>query len=996
MFPSPSPVAVRWSLACLLSVPALTAQDPAPSGLDLDDLPVVATPVSEGRPNTDWLLDPTPFRARLGRSADGKELVLDNGLIRRSWRLAPNLACVGFDDLVAGRSLLRAVRPEAMVTVNRQEGPVGGLLGQPNHAWTSPEWLDQLRVDPRAMRFVGFEQGPLEPRLEWKRGRHAAPDAVWPPGGVHVRFDFEPPDLEGQILHNELLSSTATGPGDGGPYAGPAPASDDSRRAVFTSDMNSLEGWEQHVSASHPRSSVANEGQPGAIYTPANSAAFVSRTLPAGTRLVEATFDVGTDESASWGPGLALVFADRTIKLNLRPGGDAYDGTLRLGTWNGGHENPGFGVPQNFDRSKPWSLRLRITPEGDVLCDARVGDGRWGNYGRIRCGSDLGNPKELRIGKLDVQGGDSDFGDPGELVRCRILGCAAYGPVDRDLFQVRTGELIDLSLGFRVSVHYALYDGIPALSKWIEVHNDRDEPITVDAFESEILALVEHDNPVEAREGVPIPRPQNLHVETDFAFGGFTHDNANRHVIHWRTDPEYTTQVNYLRQQPCLMVSSPTRGPAQRVAPGATFTSHRTFELAFDSLERERRSLAQRRLYRTIAPWITENPLMMHMRDSAPERVRAAIDQCAEVGFEMLILSFGSGFDMENEDPAYLRQWREVTEYAHAKDIEIGGYSLFSSRHIGGGNDIVSPEGERPTHGNCPAVTSEWGQRYMAKLYAFFEQTGFDLLEHDGPYPGDVDVTGRPPLQQGIDDSRWVQWRIVTEFYEWCRAQGIYVNAPDHYFLNGTSKVGMGYREVNWSLPRDQQVIHTRQNIFDGTWKKPPSLGWMFVPLTQYHGGGAAATIEPLAEHLDHYDRMLTSNLALGVQACYRGPRLYDTDATRELVAGRVEWFKAHRDILESDVVHGRRADGRDVDWMLHVNPHLETPGMLVVFNPLPDAVERTLPVDLYYTGLRGSAQVAPEGGESFEVALNDGSRARIPLRVPGRGFTWALIESGD
>jgi hypothetical protein len=26
-----------------------------------------------------------------------------------------------------------------------------------------------------------------------------------------------------------------------------------------------------------------------------------------------------------------------------------------------------------------------------------------------------------------------------------------------------------------------------------------------------------------------------------------------------------------------------------------------------------------------------------------------------------------------------------------------------------------------------------------------------------------------------------------------------------------------GYREDNWSLPRAQQLIHARQNIFDGT-----------------------------------------------------------------------------------------------------------------------------------------------------------------------------------
>ncbi|WP_339324020.1 hypothetical protein [Paenibacillus sp. FSL W8-0194] len=69
----------------------------------------------------------------------------------------------------------------------------------------------------------------------------------------------------------------------------------------------------------------------------------------------------------------------------------------------------------------------------------------------------------------------------------------------------------------------------------------------------------------------------------------------------------------------------------------------------------------------------------------------------------------------------------------------------------------------------------------------------------------------------------------------------MYLNVPDWYFLNGSNKTGMGYREVNWDLPRERQLILGRQNIFDGTWKKTPSMGWMFVPPMPYHGGGAEA-----------------------------------------------------------------------------------------------------------------------------------------------------------
>jgi hypothetical protein len=37
----------------------------------------------------------------------------------------------------------------------------------------------------------------------------------------------------------------------------------------------------------------------------------------------------------------------------------------------------------------------------------------------------------------------------------------------------------------------------------------------------------------------------------------------------------------------------------------------------------------------------------------------------------------------------------------------------------------------------------------------------------------------------------------------------------------------MGYREENWSLPRWEQILLARQNIYDGTFLKTPSMGWV-------------------------------------------------------------------------------------------------------------------------------------------------------------------------
>jgi hypothetical protein len=724
-------------IALLAGAGPATAADPLAV---LADLPAL-TAADRARPERDWLVAPPAARARACR--DGDELVLTNGLVLRAWRLGPNGATVALDDLMTGASLLRGVKPEAIVLVDGREHAVGGLVGQPNLAYLTDAWKRELRRDPAALRLVGLEVGETVAPFAWKRVRHAE-DRPWPPPGVAVRFDYR-----------------------------------------------------------------AEEG-------------------------------IGLD-------------------------------------------------------------------------------------------------------------------------------------------------------GVTVSVHYEMYDAIPLLAKWITVTNGP-EPIRLETFTSELLAMVEAESSVDEKPRWTLP---NVHVESDYAFGSM-HPGSSNQTVAWEPDPEYATQVNYRRTQPSLLVSRPPIGPDLVLAPGETFTSFRTFLLVHDSTERERRGLAVRRMYRTIAPWVTENPILMHVRSADPDAVRLAVDQCADVGFEMVIMTFGSGFDIENDDPAYVASIRALVDYAHERGVELGGYSLLASRHIDDANDAINPDTGKPggmTFGHSPCLGSPWGRRYFEKLRRFIEATGLDLLEHDGSYPGDVCASTTHPGHRGELDSQWTQWRTISDFYRWCRGRGTSLNVPDFYVLSGTTKVGMGYRETNWSLPRAQQVIHARQNIFDGTWEKTPSMGWMFVPLVEYHGGGPAATLEPLSEHRAEYDAHLANNFGAGVQACYRGPRLYDTPETRAVVKRWVDFYRRHRAILDSDVIHVRRADGRDVDCLLHVNPNLPTRGLAMVYNPLDRPVERDLVLPLYYTGLTGQARIRERDGEPRRYALDRAYRVQVPVRIGAGGVTWLVIE---
>ena len=545
--------------------------------------------------------------------------------------------------------------------------------------------------------------------------------------------------------------------------------------------------------------------------------------------------------------------------------------------------------------------------------------------------------------------------------------------------------------GIELLVHYEMYDGLPLMAKWVEVHNGSSVDIRLDRLTSELLAVVDSESAVDH----PPHPPDVLHVETEYAFNGMDSSSASR-TVNWVPDPQYLSQVNYARASPVLLQVRPPVGPAAVIAPGTGWASFRTFELAYDSTDRERRGLEQRRMYRAIAPWVTENPIFMHVRRANPEAVKLAIDQCAEVGFEMVIISFGSGLNMENQDAAYLAQMKSLADYAHSKGVQLGGYSLLASRRIDDENDVINPKTGHTggtIFGNSPCLGSRWGIDYFRKLQHFLEATGFDVLEHDGSYPGDICASTSHPGHRGADDSQMRQWQQITAFYRWCRERGVYLNVPDWYFLNGSNKTAMGYREANWSLPRDRQIILGRQNIFDGTWGKTPSMGWMFVPLVEYQGGGEAATLEPLEQHLADYEQHLAQNFGSGVQAAYRGPRLYDSEKTKAVVKKWVDFYKAHRDILESDLIHLRRPDANDIDVVLHVNPALREKALAMVFNPTDAPVTRRVKLPLYYSGLTGTAFVREAEGPAREYRLDRDYSVEVPLRIGARGVTWLVIR---
>ncbi|MHA1791909.1 MAG: alpha-galactosidase [Promethearchaeota archaeon] len=692
----------------------------------------------------DWLIDDSFSRAMVKRTKNQGEIILTNGLIARKFKLEPECATIGYDNLMTGSALIRSIKPEAIVKLNGREHVIGGLVGLEEHAYLLPEWLENLKRDPAAeFHVTSFEVNSITERFPWKIKRRVT-NPCWPPTGKEIKFQYE------------------------------------------------------------------NEKLPG-------------------------------------------IF---------------------------------------------------------------------------------------------------------------------------------------------VNVHYEIYDKIPLLSKWLTIKNQSSETLLLNSFTSEILAMVESSA---TPQGDPNKNAYLLpvHVESDYMFSAMSPSVANVTTV-WTKDEEYTSQVAYNNDALVQLESKPSIGPEIKINPGDDFETFRTFELVFDSSDIERRTLAQRKMYRIIAPWVTENPIMFHFVNADPKKVKKLVDQCTEVGFEMVIISFGSGLNMEWADiPEYIEEYKELFDYAHSKGIEIGTYSLFSSRKISKEDDVIPPPGKKPVFGNAPCFGSKWGINYLRLIKKFMEETGCDLLEHDGPYPGDICVSTKHPGHEGESDSQWIQWKMQTSLYKWCRERGIYVNQPDWYFLSGGNKTGIGYKEVNWSLPRERQVILARQNIYDGTWEKTPSMGWLLTPLTVYHrvGDWKKSTLEPLSEHLDLFEAHLAQNFLSGVQSCYRGKQLYDTEDTKKVVKKWVVLYKKYRDILESDIIHLRRPDGRHVDGILHVNPKLENKGFAVLYNPLAKPVSEFIEIPLYYTGIEDLAIVSKEEGRERVYKLDKQYRIKVKVEIPARGRTWYLIR---
>ena len=86
-------------------------------------------------PDSDWLIDGRYYKADL-HEIDPNTLVLTNGLVSRTFSTTPDFATIGYNELHTSKcSILRALSPEAVLSLNSHTFTIGGLNSPMNRAY---------------------------------------------------------------------------------------------------------------------------------------------------------------------------------------------------------------------------------------------------------------------------------------------------------------------------------------------------------------------------------------------------------------------------------------------------------------------------------------------------------------------------------------------------------------------------------------------------------------------------------------------------------------------------------------------------------------------------------------------------------------------------------------------------------------------------------------------------------------------------------------------
>lgn len=493
-------------------------------------------------------------------------------------------------------------------------------------------------------------------------------------------------------------------------------------------------------------------------------------------------------------------------------------------------------------------------------------------------------------------------------------------------------KLIYKDAEFEYHIIYEIFDNIPVICKRLHIINKSGKSVVINRYANDVLRI-NNDN------------YSMFYGET--SYNGGCALNSNR-----------TLSVRYENDILRMMFDV---GPDADLKAGETFTGLRSYELVHTAKYYEQKMIEVKQMYRHIAPWVLESPFIYHILSDNSFRLRRAMDEISEIGFDSLIQSFGSKVNLESRREGYIKKHKSIYDYGKRKGLDVGGYTLAivkDYRPVKGPecNVYADPKGKI-----MRCLATEWSTQYWKDVLNFYDKTGANAIEIDGPYHFYQCEGGETHLHKGLSDSRYLQWKLSTEdIFKQLRERNVYINTPDWMFLNGTNKTGIGYEEIAFSEPRKHQLISSRIYNYKGTFGKIPSMGWSFIPLSVYHGGGKAASFAPLGKNLFDYEWSVFQHVMSGVLPCFRGKRLFDDEKSKSMLKKWVAFYKKYKRVINGITVHfmppvideNNKGRTKDLDCILNVVPNGDVRGVLAVFNQTDREIKKAIKVPLYYANL--------------------------------------------
>lgn len=103
-------------------------------------------------------------------------------------------------------------------------------------------------------------------------------------------------------------------------------------------------------------------------------------------------------------------------------------------------------------------------------------------------------------------------------------------------------------------------------------------------------------------------------------------------------------------------------------------------------------------------------------------------------------------------------------------------------------------------------------------------------------------------------------------------------------------------------------------------------------------------------------------------------------------------FYKSHREVLDADIIHVKRADGRGIDYILHANPGGAEKGLVMIYNPSEQSFSGEIRMPVYYTGVHETANLINSAGVKSKALVSRDYNIIMNITVPAGGFKWVVI----